>query len=97
MGSDDVRETKTYYLIRELIEMGYTSIECHDPVSINKFKNQYNDLSVTYNQSLEQVINKNDVLIIAVHWPEYINIIYSDIVSDKLIIDTKYKLFDFAD
>jgi UDPglucose 6-dehydrogenase len=94
-GSDDVRESKTLTLIQKLLIAGYTNITCHDPLAIENFKSKYKDLDVNYNQDLDDLIERNDVLIIATPWTEYINLMKTNRLSNKFIIDLKFAVHDF--
>jgi len=96
-GSDDVRETKSYSVIKKLLDADFNNIVCHDPISIKNFKTYYNKLDVSYEHNLELIINKVDVLIVCTPWEIYKDIINSRSLKNKLIFDLKYNQIDFME
>ena len=95
-GSDDVRETKTYDLIKKMTDIGFSNIVCHDPLAIEKFKLLYDDLKVSYINSLQELISNSLVLIIATPWPEYLRYLKSGEASEKIIFDLRFSVYDFT-
>lgn len=93
--SDDVRETKSYLLLKKLTELGHNKIVCHDPVAIEKFRKKYTDLDLVYEHNLNTIYSNSDVVILATPWKEYINFLNGKSNSNKKIIDLKYWIYDF--
>lgn len=89
-GSDDVRDTPAAKIIRKLNEYGYKKIVAYDPIAIDEFRKHY-DLTVEYENKLEDVIKKSDVLAITTAWSDF-----KDIKSktDKPVVDCRYMLED---
>ena len=87
-GSDDVRDTPSAKIIKELNKAGFKNIICYDPVAIDGFKNSYK-LECTFEEKREKVLAKADILAITTAWPEFATIKKE---TDKPIIDCRYML-----
>lgn len=87
-GSDDVRDTPSAKIIRQLIAKGYDNICGYDPVAISEFKKHY-DFDIEYVDTYQGLIDKADVLVITTAWPEF-----KDVQSrtQKLVVDCRYML-----
>ncbi len=84
--SDDVRISPSQEIIRLLLENGYNHIYAYDPVAIPEFKIHYPNLSITYLNSLEEIVEKSDHLILLTSWNEF---------KDQKSLLLKKNLFDF--
>lgn len=69
--SDDVRETSSYYVIKKLLENQYENIYAYDPLAINNFKNQYQELNIKYLDTYEEIVEKSDVLVVLTIWDKF--------------------------
>ncbi len=88
-GSDDVRDTPSAKIIRELRQLGYTDIVGYDPVANTEFKRYYDSLAIGYAQSYDELLNKAQVLVITTAWPEFANVRQ---LSQKPVVDCRYML-----
>lgn len=88
-GSNDVRDTPSAKIIRELLSLGYYRIYGYDPVANAEFQCYYDDLSISFVDTYEQLIEKSDALVIATAWPEFKDI--RDRTS-KPLVDCRYML-----
>ena len=86
-GSDDVRDTPSAKIVRELNRRGYNNIIGYDPVAIDEFKRKYTDLTISYVTSLDEVTTKADSLVITTAWPEFKDI---DKKVNKPVVDCRY-------
>lgn len=86
-NSDDVRDSKSYILIKKLLDMGYKNIHAFDPVSNDIFYNTYG-LNIKYHSSLDSIIQSCKSLIISTAWSEFKNL-------DSKIIDKKIYNFRY--
>lgn len=86
-GSDDVRDTAAYKVIKELELLGYTKIVAYDPVAAEEFKKHYTDVSVEYKQSAKEVYEAAQVLAIVTAWEEFRELPLS---GDKPVVDCRY-------
>ena len=87
-GSDDVRDTPSAKIIKELNKAGYKNIICYDPVAIDGFRNNYK-LECSFEEKKEKVLAKADTLAITTAWPEFATIKEE---TDKPIVDCRYML-----
>ena len=87
-GSDDVRDTPSAKIIKELNMAGFKIIICYDPVAIDGFRNSYK-LECSFEETKEIVLAKADILAITTAWPEFATIKKE---TDKPIIDCRYML-----
>lgn len=94
-GSDDIRETKSYVLLSKLLESGYRNIICHDPLALDKFREEYKNLDLKYESNLQRLISNVDAVIIATTWNEYFNFISNEVGDSKIVIDLKYLIYNF--
>ena len=88
-GSDDVRDTPSAKIIRELRLLGYTNITGYDPVAKKEFERYYSDLAIGYANSYDELIRQADVLVITTAWPEFANVKQ---LTQKPVVDCRYML-----
>lgn len=88
-GSDDVRNTSSYYVIKKLCDNNYNHIFAYDPVSIDNFQKTYSDLDIEYIDNYNEILDKADILIILTIWDEFKNI---KKICSKMIIDFTHKI-----
>ena len=79
-GSDDVRDTPSYYYIKNLKKKGYENIFVYDELALASFKKKYPELKINYLTTIYKLIKKADILIL----------MKRDKVIEKLIL-TNYK------
>lgn len=79
-GSDDVRDTPSYFYIKNLQKKGYTNLIVYDDLALTNFKKTYPQLKVKYFKNVNKFINSADILII----------MKRDKVIEKLIV-SNYK------
>lgn len=87
-GSDDVRDTPSAKIIRELNAAGYRNILAYDPVAMDAFQAQY-PLQYTCEASCEAVLEKADVLAITTAWSEFGDLREK---TAKPVVDCRYML-----
>ena len=87
-GSDDVRDTPSAKIIRELIALGYTSIVGYDPVANDEFRRHY-DLPIQFADSYDQLLSQAQSLVIATAWPAFKDVRQRTTVP---VIDCRYML-----
>lgn len=87
--ADDVRDTPSAKIIRELRLLGYTNITGYDPVAKKEFERYYSDLAISYANSYDELIRQADVLVITTAWPEFANIKQ---ITQKPVVDCRYML-----
>lgn len=87
-GSDDVRDTPAAKVIQKLLEDGCNKIIAYDPIAVDEFKNHYN-LDIEYCQSMHQVVDGADELVILTAWDEFKEL---PSITSKPIVDCRYML-----
>lgn len=70
-NSDDVRITPTKEIIEQLLKKGYSQIVAYDPISNEEFKSHYPELTITYLDTLDELINTADKLVLLTNWDEF--------------------------
>lgn len=88
-GSDDTRDTPAAKIIGALNDDGFVNIVGYDPLAMSEFRQYYN-LKMEYAKSLDELVSRADVLVIATAWPEFANL--PAIAGGKTIIDARYML-----
>ena len=86
--SDDVRITPTKEIISLLMDHGYKNIYAYDPISNNEFKKHYPELQITYCDSLEDIVQKSDNLVVLTGWKEFIQ--KKPLIFQKRVFDYRY-------
>lgn len=87
-GSDDVRDTPSAKIIRELNEAGYRNIIAYDPVAMEEFQKFY-QLDCRYVEHCKALLEQAETVAITTAWPEF-----QDIKSrtDRPVVDCRYML-----
>ena len=88
-GSDDVRDTPSAKIIRELNRAGYENIVAYDPVAIKEFQKYYNDLKLRFVENCEDALAQADLLAITTAWPEFADLRER---TNKAVVDCRYML-----
>jgi len=84
--TDDVRESRSEVVIKELIDNGATVIG-HDPEGMENFKEL---IDIETAKSIEEAVNKADCIILMTEWKEYIDLdlrMLKNRMSGNVIID----------
>lgn len=84
--SDDVRDAAPAKIIKQLQRLGYTDIVGYDPVANEVFA-EYYGLDIEYADSLEEVLDKADILVILTAWKEFKGV---KAKTNKLVLDYRY-------
>ena len=84
-NSDDVRDSPSKKIIDKLIERGFTNILAFDPIANDEFSKYFNFTNLA--DSLDDIIQKSDALVILTAWSEFSNI---RSITNKLILDFRY-------
>jgi len=83
-----VRITPTKEIIEQLLEKGYSKIFAYDPISNEEFKSHYPELAVTYIDSLDQLIEKVDSMVLLTGWDEFKS--KKEKLKNKQVFDFRY-------
>jgi len=87
--SDDIRESVSINLIRQLLKYK-TKIIAHDPMAIESTKKIFGN-KIKYTNSIQDAISGSDCVIIMTSWQNYHKLKNSDFqkMRNKIIIDTR--------
>lgn len=86
-NSDDVRDTPSARIIRELIKNN-VKVTAYDPVAVAEFKRRYPDIEVNFVDTAQAVCLANDVIAITTAWDEFKTMDF----SGKEVVDCRYML-----
>lgn len=68
--TDDLRDAPAIEIARKLIDRG-CKVKAHDPVAMERFRQEYGDLGLISCESPEQVAEDSDALVLVTEWPQY--------------------------
>jgi len=85
-GTDDVRESPSLFIIKELL-MEQADLIIHDPMGMPAVMQLFPHLNYAHNA--QQAIDKADIILLLTDWPEFRDLDY----GDKMVIDGK-NVFD---
>ena len=88
-NSDDVRLSPSAQVINELLNDGYLQITAYDPLAMESFDRLYG-LPVAYADSLEQLVEACDCLILLTAWDEFKE--QKKLLKNKKVYDFRYCL-----
>lgn len=88
-NSDDIRQTPSKIIIDMLLEKGYKNIFAYDPIANELFDKVYN-LPLRYKNSVKDLANSCDVVIIATAWQEFAD--NQAYLNSKKVYDLRYVL-----
>ena len=71
-GTDDMRESASIYIVKELLKLG-ASVKVYDPKAMDNAKNNYFSAlkNIEYCADKYDVLNKSEALILLTEWPEF--------------------------
>jgi UDPglucose 6-dehydrogenase len=71
-NTDDLRDAPSLTIAAQLLKMG-ARVNAYDPVTNQACARQYPELNVSYCNSLEEVANNADALVLVTEWSEFLN------------------------
>ena len=89
-GSDDVRDSSSGKIISLLEAAGFHNLLAFDPLANKAFDREYQFESVSYCNSLEDIYEKSDILVLVTAWKEFADLNKKSPI--KTIIDCRYFL-----
>lgn len=87
--SDDIRQTPAKEIIELYIEKGFNNICAYDPLANELFDKTYS-LPIVYKNTIAEVCNDSDVIIILTGWQEFVE--KQDLLKNKKVYDLRYIL-----
>ncbi|WMJ18413.1 UDP-glucose/GDP-mannose dehydrogenase family protein [Geobacillus proteiniphilus] len=88
-NTDDLRDAPSLDIIRGLIELG-ANVKVFDPVAMENCKKQYPDINVIYTESVEELFEGCDGIVLVTEWEEFLHLPYQNLaerMKKKLIVD----------
>ena len=92
--SDDIRQTPAKEIIELFIEKGFNNICAYDPLANELFDKTYS-LPIVYKNTIAEVCNDSDVIIILTGWQEFVE--KQDLLKNKKVYDLRYILKRYDD
>lgn len=86
--SDDVRESPAAKIMACLQKRSDIKLAAYDPIAIRNFSKMYDEYSVAYFHSADELILNSDIVFIATAWSEFLSLDYKNVK----IIDGRYCL-----
>jgi UDPglucose 6-dehydrogenase/GDP-mannose 6-dehydrogenase len=88
-GTNDVRESASFKIVRALLEKE-ARVVAHDPVAVDNFKTALGltEKSVTFVRDWTASVDAADVIIVATAWPEYLELAQMDLTG-KVLFDAR--------
>ena len=93
-NTDDLREAPAIDIARKLLERG-CKVKVHDPVAMDRFKEEHKDLGVICCASAEAVAEDADALVLVTEWPQYRDLAWEQLparMRSAIILDGRNAL-----
>jgi UDPglucose 6-dehydrogenase len=78
--TDDLRDAPAIDIARKLLERGAV-VRAHDPVAMDRFRQEHSDLDVTCTQTPEEIAQDADALVLVTEWPQYMNLDWASVAG----------------
>jgi UDPglucose 6-dehydrogenase/GDP-mannose 6-dehydrogenase len=87
-GTDDVRESPSLTLIRQLRENG-AQVSAFDPIAIETGREELGDDGINYADSMDACVQDADVVVLVTRWPEFARLpeLISKLPTPPLVVD----------
>jgi UDPglucose 6-dehydrogenase len=69
-GTNDVRESPAFPIIRELLSRGAV-VKAYDPIAMNEARHAFSDARVSYAESLASALDDIDATVVVTPWQEF--------------------------
>jgi UDPglucose 6-dehydrogenase len=87
--TDDLRDAPALSIARQLVEMG-ARVKAYDPIAIEACRQQHPELKVEYAQSVVELAEDCDALVVVTEWEEFrqLNLAQlAEVMRAKVLID----------
>ena len=68
--TDDLRDAPSLYIAERLLQMG-ARVKAYDPIAMNACKQQRSDLKIRYCESVPELAQETDALVVVTEWSEF--------------------------
>lgn len=76
--TDDLRDAPAIDIAKKLLERG-AIVKVHDPIAMDRFKQENKDLAVTCVETAEEVANDADAIVLVTEWLQYKELPWEDV------------------
>ncbi len=93
-NTDDLREAPAIDIATRLIERG-CRVKAHDPVAMDRFKQEYPDIGVVCCDTAEAVAEDADALVLVTEWPQYRDLPWEELAGrmrTPIVLDGRHVL-----
>jgi len=93
-NTDDLREAPAIDIARKLVERG-CKLKVHDPVALDRFRQEYPDLAMFTCQSAEEVADGADALVLVTEWQQYLELDWEALAGrmrSRIVLDGRNAL-----
>ena len=92
-GTDDIRESPSILIIKELLALG-AKVKAYDPVAASNPLNGFTHSGIVISENLEQAINGVQAIVVATQWEEFskLPLFLSDMDPKPVLIDGRRML-----
>jgi UDPglucose 6-dehydrogenase len=87
--TDDLREAPVLDIARRLLQHG-AIVRAHDPVAMDRFRQEYADLDVELVAKAEDLFDRADAVVVVTEWPEYYELDWEQlktVMSRPVVVD----------
>ena len=88
-GTDDIRESASIKIVKELLKKG-AKVSAHDPVAVNNFKVAVREIAdqICFTDRWDSHVDEADAIIIVTSWPEYFALSEHDLTG-RIVFDAR--------
>jgi UDPglucose 6-dehydrogenase len=93
-NTDDLREAPAIDIARKLVERG-CKVRVHDPVALERFRQEYPDLAMLASESAEEVADDADALVLVTEWQQYLELDWEALAGrmrSRIVLDGRNAL-----
>jgi UDPglucose 6-dehydrogenase len=93
-NTDDLREAPALDIARKLVERG-ARVKVHDPVAMDRFRQEHADLDVICCPTPEEVARDADAVVLVTEWPQYLELAWEPLARSMrtaIILDGRQAL-----
>ncbi len=93
-NTDDLREAPAIDIARKLLDRG-CKVKVHDPVAMDRFKQEYPDLNVVVCAEANEVFDDADAVVLVTEWQQYRELPWEDLkgsMRSPIVLDGRHVL-----
>ncbi|HZM83174.1 MAG TPA: UDP binding domain-containing protein [Candidatus Limnocylindrales bacterium] len=93
-NTDDLRDSPAVQIAELLVARG-ARVKLHDPVAAERFRRERPDLAGNLADSLDEVFDDSDAVVLATEWSHYLELDWSKFIGlmrNPLVLDGRFSL-----